>query len=368
MIRHLKLVNFRSFPEFHMDGLNRINLLVGSNNSGKTSILEAIELMLAQGDARSIWGNLQRRGERLGDDDERRSYPELDICRLFYGYELNTDSFLEILSTDDHNRETSLRVTLIESTEWEQPQLSLLQDSAIGPLALSIKSIPGLDSETDLTILPLSEKGGLPTDIIRRRPLRKEENRRPTSFVSTSSLQADEVTSLLSRYILNPEEEFILNALRIIEKDIERIAPISIPSGPQNISSKGGVVVKFKNLKTRLPIGTMGDGVWRLLALSLSLAKTKGGVLLIDEIDTGLHYTVMENMWKLVFRTAQLNNIQIFATSHSSDCWKSLAAVCRDPSFGKEATIQHIEKGKSAAKSFSGPEIIIASERDFEVR
>ena len=369
MIRHLSLTKFRSFPEFEMRNLGRINLLVGANNSGKTSLLEAVELLQAQGDARSIWTNLQRRGERISDEDERRNSPELDICRLFHNYDLNTDSFFEINSSNEHNQESSIRISLVESAEWDQPQLAMLpQDTPLGPLSLSICSTIGFQEESDVTIIPLTEKGGLPYDIIRRRPLRKEEQRKPTSFVSTSSLHSDEVTSLLSRYVLNPEEEFILNALRIIEKDIERIAPISNPSGPSGYASRGGVVVKFKNLKTRLPIGTMGDGAWRLLSLSLSLAKSKGGILLIDEIDTGLHYTVMESMWKLIFHTAQQNNIQIFATSHSSDCWKALAAICRNPDYSRDATIQHIEKGKPTPTSFTGPEIVIASERDFEVR
>ena len=55
----------------------------------------------------------------------------------------------------------------------------------------------------------------------------------------------------------------------------------------------------------------------RLLALSLSLIRTEQGILLVDEIDTGLHWTVMEEMWRLVVETARRSSVQVFATTHS---------------------------------------------------
>jgi hypothetical protein len=76
----------------------------------------------------------------------------------------------------------------------------------------------------------------------------------------------------------------------------------------------------------------------------------------------------MEDMWRLVHGTAKRLNIQIFATTHSSDCWKALAAVCREPAISADTTIQHVEKAAKKSKSFTGKEILIAAERGFEVR
>lgn len=118
-----------------------------------------------------------------------------------------------------------------------------------------------------------------------------------------------------------------------------------------------------------MPIGTMGDGIWRLLAVTLALIRASGGVLLVDEIDTGLHFSVMEKMWKLVTETAQQLNVQVFATTHSSDCWKALASVSRsDVSQDSEVTIQRIEKTRSEAVHFSESEIVFAAEGDIEIR
>ena len=113
----------------------------------------------------------------------------------------------------------------------------------------------------------------------------------------------------------------------------------------------------------------MGDGIWRLLGLALALVRSENGILLVDEIDTGLHYTVMEDMWKLVNETARRLNVQVFATTHSRDCYESLAAISRDTvSTGSEITIQRIERGKTRSVAYTEQEIVAASERHLEVR
>jgi len=89
----------------------------------------------------------------------------------------------------------------------------------------------------------------------------------------------------------------------------------------------------------------MGDGIWRILGITLASVKAEGGILLIDKIDTGLHFTVMENMWKLITQTAKRLDVQVFATTHNSDCRTSLAAILCDED---AVTIQRIEKDKSS--------------------
>jgi AAA15 family ATPase/GTPase len=89
----------------------------------------------------------------------------------------------------------------------------------------------------------------------------------------------------------------------------------------------------------------------------------------VDEIDTGLHYSVMENMWKLVSQTATRLGIQVFATTHSRDCYESLAAISRNVGANEsEISMQRIERGKEQAVAYSEREIIAAAKRHLEVR
>lgn len=87
----------------------------------------------------------------------------------------------------------------------------------------------------------------------------------------------------------------------------------------------------------------------------------------MDEIDTGLHYTVMSAMWKLIYNAAREFNVQVFATTHSYDCVYSLASL-HDDAEAHHITVQRIEAGKARAVPYTQTEIKIAAEREIEVR
>ena len=132
---------------------------------------------------------------------------------------------------------------------------------------------------------------------------------------------------------------------------------------------RGGFIVKIKGREHPVPIGSMGDGMWRMMAMAIAIAHCKDGVLLIDEIDTGLHYTVMANMWRLVFGALKELNVQVFATTHSSDCIRSLAELCYlETDVADNVTLQRIESDKPKAVSYTAQDIEMAAERHIEVR
>jgi len=113
----------------------------------------------------------------------------------------------------------------------------------------------------------------------------------------------------------------------------------------------------------------MGDGIWRILSLALCLVRSRDGVLLVDEIDTGLHYSVMVKMWRMIYETAKKLNIQVFATSHSRDCYQALSEVCcEDVTTNSNITIQRIERGKGRSVAYTEQEIVIAAEHGTEAR
>src|SRR5207237_7314633 len=115
--------------------------------------------------------------------------------------------------------------------------------------------------------------------------------------------------------------------MRVLEKDLESLHFLTGMLAYGYFPSRGGIVVGLKGQELRLPLGSMGDGMRRLMALATSLAFTKEGCLFLDEIDTGLHYSVMSDMWKLVIGKANASNIQVFASTHSWDCIEGLSSL-----------------------------------------
>ncbi len=69
-----------------------------------------------------------------------------------------------------------------------------------------------------------------------------------------------------------------------------------------------------------LPLPVMGEGMIRLASLALFVANAPNGVVLVDEIENGLHWTVLTKVWTAIADAAREFNTQIFATTHSHEC------------------------------------------------
>ncbi len=107
MFKSIKIENFRCFQSFELQQLGRVNLLVGKNNSGKTSILEAIQILSSQNNLQPLAEIMINRGEYLWDDDGR-GQRELDIRHLFYGHEIKAASEFSISGINDGIEEKML--------------------------------------------------------------------------------------------------------------------------------------------------------------------------------------------------------------------------------------------------------------------
>ncbi len=389
MFRSIKIENFRGFKHFELQQLGRINLLVGLNNSGKTSILEAVQLLCSRTNIEPLTEIMLNRGESFRSDDKlRRSRYDsyLDIRHLFFGHEIQPESKFSISSVNDKLNETligSIENSPIKvysaSTEDSREQLALIdsESNGINLFRFMIKWDKSNLKEIS-SIFQLSVDGGLEPSLGRRMGLlpservslkeSKIESFR-TQFISSSSLNIDKAAELFDQIVLTPNESLVEEALQIIEPEIERIALVRSESTRLSTNNRGGFIIRLRNSDQRIPIGSMGDGVWRILALTLAIVCAKGGVLLVDEIDTGLHFSTMSKMWKLIWETARKLDVQVFATTHNSDCWTSLAMIAEEEENTEdEISIQRIERDKQKAIAFTRQEIVIAAERGIEVR
>lgn len=369
MIDSLAISGYRGIESLKMSGLGRINLLVGTNNSGKTSVLEALYLLASGGDLTALWRILTARGEWPAEDQpDRRPEREVDVRHMFHGHKLEVGAKLSVVSKENGN-EREINISVRELTADSALRISEIDDDIpIGQIL--VLSFSGRPTPT-VPSVPLSSRGSFSSRVMSLRRMRSDanNNQRPVQYVPTSSLSPRELLSLWSSIALTDGEDRVLNALKTIDAKIDRIAAIPSPGYYLDAASRGGFRVKIAGTDAPLPIGSLGDGVWRLLAVAIALSQAKDGVLLIDEIDTGLHYTEMEKMWTLVAQTAKDLNVQVFATTHSRDCVTSLAAICRsEVESGSEVTIQRIEPGREHAVPYSEAEIIVAAEHHIEVR
>ena len=366
MISDIKIEGYRGFQNFEMKGLRRINLFVGKNNSGKTSALEALYLLTTNVDPQSLWKILSGRGEQSFPDPSpgRQMQPEYELNHLFYGHQINIGAHIRVSASNSISRMTELKIN--EAKLEDNPRLFLMtsnEPAGLLGVSLALTVENGVDRGFSI---PLTLRGTIRQDVIQiqtninasQPQVAQQIN---AQYVSNASLTQQELSAAWGGIVLTPDEDKVIQALKSIDANIERIAANNslFFFGQQ----KGGFVIKMHGVDQPIPIGSLGDGVWRMLSLAIALIRSRNGILLIDEIDTGLHYSVMSSAWKMIADASRVFNIQIFATSHSSDCIRALASIQDD-----EICIHRIESEKNISVEYSAAEVAAAAEHNIEVR
>ncbi len=358
MIHSLCLRGYRAFERFEMNDLARVNLFVGKNGCGKTSVLEAVRLLMTKGYSRELRDIAFRRGETTAMEDPVRERELLlpNIRHFFHGRNLVPNTFFEIARNGTVEK---IRAELRDATDKDAQQ-RLFADFS--------DDIPRYALEIAKDIFPVSEDGALYLGRPYGMPRHSEpEKMTPIiQFVSADSLNIDSMSNIWNRVIINSLETEVVDAMRILDPSIEDIFFLNeYPSR----GGRGAILVSFGDSRGRVPLGSIGEGMRRLLALSLSLIQAKHGILLVDEIDTGLHYSVLGSMWRLIVEAAKKSDIQVFATTHSLDCVKGLAWLCENhPELREEVALHKIDESLHRSVAFDAEQIVIADEQGIEVR
>jgi len=343
MLTSLHVERFRGLRSLTIQRLERVNLLVGLNNAGKTSVLDAVEMLLGRGDWSIFRDQARRRDEMLHGE----RLPESEVGHLFHGHEAMVGA--SFVLEGNLGEPAPERVEVAISTVLED-------EEADEGLALSVSSSKGVRRRK------LSALGGL--GALAASPAVHAARQWPVLFLGTGGHTSVELGKLWDRVVLTPEEVHVISALRIIEPGVERIA-----YARQEGAAREAFFFKLAGSDGRVPLGSMGDGIKRLLALSLHLARSAGGSLLIDEIDTGLHYSAMVRMWRLVLETARRLDVQVFATTHSLDCILAIAELCeRFPALAGDVLLHRVERDAPEAVTYTADALRVAAAQQMEVR
>ena len=369
MLQSLKIEGFRGFQNFEMANLGRINLLVGKNNSGKTSILEAILIYVSKFDIGKIQKIFNHRGEYSHREIDAANLlggkvQSYDIKNLFYKYLLKDNQKIVIYEPDKPANRVILSIQCTSKELLYKVNKNNLQ--AIGSFCLVV------EFEHQEKVYSLSPEGEILQINLNDKKPSQDFKKLKLFWIAPQSIAVNTNRYFFSQSLLNSTDNLVIEALKIIEPKIEKIATTEefqqSPFNPEWVG-RGRFMVKLAGAEEPVSIGSLGDGIWRMLGLVLAMVNLENGILLVDEIDSGLHFTVMTDMWKVVWETAKKLNIQVFATTHSRDCWQSLAELITEEKIAdNEITIQRIDREKSQSVIFDPEEIVIAAKSNLEVR
>ena len=118
-----------------------------------------------------------------------------------------------------------------------------------------------------------------------------------------------------------------------------------------------------------MPLGSLSDGIKRILGLTVAILSTDSGAVFIDEIDTGLHYSIMNQLWAIIVDRAREFGVQVFATTHSWDCIQGLAELCEENEMVRsEVAVHKLDRNLNRSVSFDGESLPSMSRNQVDSR
>lgn len=319
MLKDLRIKNYRGFEDFYIDGLARVNLIVGDNNIGKTSFLEAIYLLVKQplspNEKSVLLEILERRGELIKEivvkTSSEKVITDYIYENLHFGYQI-TEQNQEIKISSKIDIKNLIVFSIKYQTEFEKINISFMEEAKAEKMPnviyrINYQLVKKENNKREYKNNLKEIKGQLntfnaslfsPISII---------------FIDDEKIDTQNIRNLWDQINLTPKEDIVLDSLKIIIPNLQKIALTVSHTPPQ-------VRLRIKDSDSPIPLSSMGSGMKKIFQLAMSCLTVENGILLVDEIETGLHYEAQTDMWRLLIETAKELNIQIFATTHSWDC------------------------------------------------
>lgn len=303
MLEQLRIRNYRGFKDLQVDGFSRVNLVAGKNNAGKTTLLEAILLLGSGGDAGLALNNHVVRLEST--TAVPTSISETVWTSLFC--ELKTDGAFTISGRHASVGTMELKVSLERPDTKEIPR-----SGEKGALA------KGHSGERALKFTYVDPVvGTLETEA--RETANEIKIHQTNTYVAFGgaflqprggNLQQDAVH--LAHLRRQKRGDLLVDALRVVEPRLQSIE--------DNASSGAPMIWADIGMHELVPLPDLGVGMTRLARIVLSATTVQGGVVLVDQIENGLHHSVLPDVWRTVRRVAEQFNVQVFATTYSFEC------------------------------------------------
>jgi len=336
VLTSLEIKNFRTFSHLFIEQLGRVNLILGKNNVGKTTLLEAVCLYASVRPAYTVKWILNKRNELTRSGEGKAVYL---LHSLFHGREPAPGSTITVGESEAKGGKRAFQVTARMESERvpTSDAPATPTGSPIGQLALHIESAGGgytLYADGMATGPVLSGTWNHPN--VPPHP----------PFLSGVGAQEgedleDTVADRWDAISLTDAESRVLDALQLIAP----IRGVSLVGDPRQGAGRMAKV-RVEDIPEPLALATLGDGVVRMFELAVALeyaavyakqaaqGKFRSNVfpvVLVDEVEAGIHHTLHADLWRFVFRAARRLDVQVFATTHSWDCLRSFAeAVAED--------------------------------------
>lgn len=365
MIKSLRIQNFRCFQELSVTGLAPITLFGGKNNSGKSAILEAVFLhfghrnpnvFFALAAGRNGNGNLQAMPERIWNP-------------LFFDFDKTDELSLSIMRDNDIKSVLTMKKVTDQnaSLDINTGSVTAILKQGYDPNFLD-RHFYALHYTYEQGKYQTQGKFSFENSQIHHVSIGVKGHEKELPLVKVNFYKnvymVDNVTiaEWVSKFILDGNKADLLHVLQIFDARIMDITTLVENNIPY-------VYVILVN-KVKMPITYMGDGINKILQLLLLVLTSPNGIVLLDEIENGFHYSVYPNVLKLLYEAALKVNCQLLITTHNIDILRQSAETMKAMGKLQSLNYQRVNasfKGRRAY-GFSGDELETALDAELEVR
>ncbi len=356
MFESIKIIQYRGIKHLKINNLKQFNLVVGATNIGKTSLLEAIFLSINPDNMGLIF--------TINSSRKIPYTPDYFLRNPFYKADPSNIINITAITKEEENNIRDLKYSAIQNQER---LINLIDESPIPTASSATKLINKIsltinnDQKYMFTLKPINElkRNVIITpfekEILEGSPYEMTFNGRyehSLQYTRSFSVKYDGL-------IENTEKEDFLNLIRKIDPKIKTLE-----------KTDKGILIDY-GFKKAIPIEVLGKGMIKIINIIAAIFNTKNGVVLIDELENGIHYELLDLFWNTIFKTASNFKVQIIATTHSFDCIQAFNKAYSNSEENDNLRLYRIEKSKDddcEITEYNHMEINSYIEKKWEIR
>lgn len=344
--RDIHIQNFRGYEEIELHSLERVNFFLGENNVGKTTLLESFFLLLGMTNPAIAW--------RINALRSSNNNNFGDLRFIFHNVDKNVPPVLSATFNDGEERSillsTSSSITDAEikdlksidsSNQWNQLVATIERRNVKGKPDFSGKTVLSVNSEGKIDGKGVDEYIEIQNAL----------------FIATAD---SSVAGTFSDAIKKRKKDYIIEQARLFDPRINSIELLS-----------DGLYIGFDNVEQLLPLSMNGIGLSKFLSIVCAAACGSFHILLIDEIEDGLHYTAYQTLLKALYQFAEQNDMQFFITTHSLDTLQHLSKLVENtPEYSAMTCVYSLSRTKKGIKNYryEGSDFVNAINNQIELR
>ena len=298
-IKNISIKNFRGIDSLTMDDFSRVNVFLGQNNSGKTTMLEAIAMLMSMSNPDVP--------QAINAVRARKPFSNfIDVQYFFNNLDVTTPPEVKAELSDGSFRHLTLALSYVFdelADPKNEPQQQMGAVKYVNTLEMNFEIAKGTTRQSHKSWLRVNPQGLV---VNRKVADGYFENKR--AWLTPSDLMTSNLANDLAELFKRNRKDTILALLKLFDARINSIEILT-----------DDIYVGFEGMSQMLSVSMMGDGLRRYLNIVASAANPLIDILLIDEIDNGLHYSVYKKLWQALFALAEASDKQIFGTTHSKE-------------------------------------------------